>query len=162
MRKKNPDSVLPIDMIRAGHCGGIRVSAVDDRLPPEKELQLSRQLWRKARIWEMPEGFTLIEEGRDGTIYYRRGEAVVEFYWEFSGLPDIAFSLSSPVWEWVDVHQLTGSPVSPTDRSLIRQALIDYLAGRNISFVLEGKTHSFRKAPKPTRTKRGTNSRRVR
>ena len=66
---------------------------------------------------------TLVEKGRDGAIYYRRGNTVVEFTWEFSGVP----TLDILIWEdttsiqWIDVHSLECKPVSPRDRASIKQ-----------------------------------------
>jgi hypothetical protein len=148
-----------MDIIRAGHLGDIKVSVVHDRMSPEEKLESNREEWREDRIWETPEGFTLVEKGRDGTVYYRRGESTIEFYWEFSGLPTVDVSFSTPAWQWIDVHRLIRSPVSSADRTLIRQKLIDYLAGRGANFVLEGKTYRFRKVQKSAPTKRGAGKR---
>lgn len=95
----------------------------DDDFTPEDFKEWARETWRRDKIWDLPPGFTLVEKGRDGAIYYRRGNTVVEFTWEFSGVP----TLDILIWEdttsiqWIDVHSLECKPVSPRDRASIKQ-----------------------------------------
>lgn len=119
------------------------VAPVDDDFTPEDFKEWARETWRNDRIWDLPSGFSLVERGRDGAIYYRRGNAVVEFTWEFSGVP----TLDILIWEdtssiqWIDVHSFECSPVAPKDRAAIKQGLIDFLTARGASFSLDKKAY---------------------
>lgn len=119
----------------------------DDEITPEDLKKWARETWREDRIWELPAGFTLVEKGRDGAIYYRRGNSVVEFTWEFSGVA----SLDILIWEdtasirWIDVHSFECKPVSPKDRELIKQQLIAFLLERGARFSLDNKSYRARR-----------------
>jgi hypothetical protein len=138
---------------RRAHVVEETVAPADDDFGPEDFQEWARETWRNDKIWELPSGFTLIERGRDGAIYYRRGNAVVVFTWEFSGDP----TLDIVIWEdiasieWIDVHSLESSPVSPKERLAIKQELIDFLRARGASFRLDKQAYRA-----PARAARGS------
>jgi len=133
--------------VRTGPIEETAAVSVDDEITPGELEAYERETWREDKIWELPTGFTVVEKGRNGAIYYRRSEAVVGFTWEFAGSP----TLDILVWEdtasmkWIDVHTLDRKPVTPKDRASIKQALIDFLAQRGTSFSLDNKSYRNRR-----------------
>lgn len=141
-KKKN----LASGKVRTGPIEETAVSSIDDEVTPEEFQEYERVTWREDKIWELPAGFTVVEKGRQGAIYYRRGDAVVGFTWEFAGGP----TLDILIWEdtasiqWIDVHTLERKPVAPEDRASTKQGLIDFLAQRGASFSLDNKSYRNR------------------
>jgi hypothetical protein len=139
MSRKPPKRPLPSDMIQKGHWNGIKVSVVEDDRSPDEVQEARRAIWRKNRIWERPEGFSLVPKGRIISICFRRGEQLVDFAAEIAGNPAIDVVIFDDVPKtWIDVHTLECEPVSVADQTAIRNALIDWLTERGVRFSLGG------------------------
>jgi hypothetical protein len=133
--------------VRTGPIEETAVTSVDDEITPGELEAYERETWREDKLWELSAGFTVVEKGRNGAIYYRRSDAVVEFTWEFAGSPtlDILIWEDTASMKWIDVHTLNCNPVAPKDRSSIKKDLIDFLAQRGKSFSLDNKSYRNRR-----------------
>jgi hypothetical protein len=133
-------------MIETGRCGRIRVTVVaDDRTPEEVESDERKRL-HKDRIGELPEGFSLLEKIRGGDIYFRHGDEVIMFDYEFSGDPKVTvLVMSHPPMRWIHVHTLQSRRAPIDDQSSTKAGLVDWLTGRGIRFSLDGKIQTVRK-----------------
>lgn len=61
---------------------------VTEHLDPETLARWDRQRWKEDGVSSLPQGFTLRKRGREGSIYCRVGERVLELGYEISGTPD--------------------------------------------------------------------------
>lgn len=78
----------------------------------------------------LPQGFSFHPEGRSGAILYRRGEHILELYWERSGSPeyDILISLDDlRTWKYPQVEV-----VSVNERNTIIEELRLWLAEKRL------------------------------
>lgn len=132
-------------MIEAGRCGNIRVTVVTDDRTPEQVDSAENERLHKDRVWELPEGFSLVEKVRGGDIYLRRGDELLLFDYEFSGDPKVTILvMSHPPMRWIHVHSRKSRPASLEDQTSTKAALVKWLAGRRIRFSLDGKIHTAR------------------
>jgi hypothetical protein len=53
------------------------------------------------KVHELEEGFSFRASGRDGFIYFKEGDKIMELYWEMSGVPQYNILLSlAGLSEW--------------------------------------------------------------
>ena len=62
---------------------------VTETISPEKREKWRRRHWREDRVADLPQGFTYKSSGRQGSIYYREGEQILEIPWEMSGAREV-------------------------------------------------------------------------
>jgi len=78
----------------------------------------------------LPEGFSLRSRGRDGFVYFREEDRVLELYWEISGVDDYDWLLSlESTKQWA--HPKGENP-SEAKRQEIIDALERWLAAKKI------------------------------
>jgi hypothetical protein len=84
-----------------------------------------RQRWKEHGVSELPQGFTIKKDGRAGSIYFRRGERILELYYEISGDPAYDILLwQHSLSNWI----LPGpEPVPPEEQQAIRAELEQWL-----------------------------------
>lgn len=146
MSKRPKQPTLASQMIEAGRFGRIRVRTVDDDTTAEQADLDERERLRKDRIGELPEGFSLLEKIRGGSIYFRRGDEVLVFDYEFSGAPNLTILvMSHRPMHWSNVHSLQFRPATPDEQQSTKECLVKWLSGRRIRFALDGKIHSGRR-----------------
>jgi hypothetical protein len=140
MGKKRPKKeMLASDMMKLRSWRGIRISVVPDDRSPEEIQATRRAIWRNDRIWERPEGFSLVSKGRAGSIYFRRGNKIIDVEAELAGNPALDIVVSEGgLARWIDVYTLECEPVSREEQVGIRTALIDWLTRRGTKFSLGG------------------------
>jgi len=144
--RRPPQRTLANQMIEEGRCGNIRVTVVEDDRTPEQVDSAANERFRKDRIGDLPEGFTLVEKIRGGDIYLRRGDEALLFDYEFSGDPKVTvLVMSHPPMRWIHVHTLQSRPASLNDQRLAKTGLVEWLTGRRIRFSLDGKVHAGEK-----------------
>ncbi len=123
----------------SGYLGHIKVTFVRDDRSDEEIGAADRARWQEHRIWEMPLGFSLVPNGRAGTIYFRRGQKLVELDAELAGNPALDIVLSGgDLSKWIDVDTLGSEPVSAEDQSGIRDSLIEWLTKKGLKFSIGG------------------------
>ncbi|HEX3698296.1 MAG TPA: hypothetical protein VH374_23190 [Polyangia bacterium] len=61
---------------------------VTEDIPPERKEKWRRQRWRDDRVVDLLQGFTFKTSGRQGFVYYREGDRMLELPWEMSGVPE--------------------------------------------------------------------------
>jgi len=118
-------------------------STEDDESDDDDDFgEYERKTWREDKIWDLPAGFTAIDKVGCGVVYYRHGDAVVEYGWEFSGVssPDILFWNTDSL-RWIDVHTLECKPVSPAERKSIKKGLVNFLYSRGARFSLDNRSY---------------------
>jgi hypothetical protein len=64
-------------------------------LDEETKRRWDRRRWKSDGVNNIPQGFTLRKRGRDGSIYYREGDRVLELYFEISGDPAYDISVAT-------------------------------------------------------------------
>ena len=85
-----------------------------------RRAELDRLRRKTDNIDELPEGFTLKPHGRDGVVYYREGERVLELSYEADGTSAGILLYLGGLDAWLlPSRRLT----SPADRQRIRDAL---------------------------------------
>lgn len=99
---------------------------VTETVTPAERLKWMRRRHKRDNVKELPEGFSFTSQGRQGFIYYRESERVLECYWEMSGTPDVdivinVFGLTR--WVWPSLED-----VSENDRARIHKLLEEWLA----------------------------------
>lgn len=99
---------------------------VTEVVTPEERLKWARRRHKRDAVADLAQGFSFRAQGRQGFIYYREGNRVLELYWEMSGIPEFdillnVFGLSRWVWPYVEETPIV-------DRGRIRQALEAWLA----------------------------------
>ncbi len=139
MRTKRPERVLGSDLIQRGQWNGIKVSVVQDDRSSEEVQAADRAIWRKARIWERPQGFSLVLDGRVVSVCFRRDDRLVSFAAEIAGTPALDIVIFDDVPDaWIDLHTLQRQPISREEQVEIRAGLIDWLAARGTRFSVGG------------------------
>lgn len=132
-------------------------STEDDESDDDDDFgEYKRQTWREDKIWDLREGYTAIDKVGRGVIYYRRGDAVVEYGWEFSGVS----SLDILFWDtdslrWIDVYTLECKPVSPGERKSIKKGLVNFLYSRGARFSLDNRSYRNPQKAHPRSPSRG-------
>ncbi len=119
--------------------GDKKITFVPDSRTPEEVVAADRARWREHRIWEIPQGFSLVPNGRAGTIYFRRDQKIIELGAELAGatyLDIVVFD--DGIKEWIDVNTLVSEAISTDEQRAIRNALIDWLTKRGLKFSLGG------------------------
>jgi hypothetical protein len=142
MSRRRPKKSLADTMIEHAHWKGIKITVVeDDRSPQQIQTDL-RAIWRKSKIWNVAQGFSFVPVGRDGKIYFRRGEKIIVLGVEPAGDPSLDIVVyDDGIRQWIDSTTLECEPVSLDDQRAIRSALIDWLAKRGTKFSLGGVVH---------------------
>lgn len=71
-----------------------------EELTPAQKSAMNRKRWQANRVAELRDGFTWRKSGRDGCLYLKRGDHVLEIYYEISGDTefDILLYWSSATW----------------------------------------------------------------
>jgi hypothetical protein len=83
----------------------------------------NQQRWLSDDVEGMPDGFTLRKRGREGSLYYRYGDNVIELGWELSGSEDFDLEINpAGLSRWI-----TGEPVPPAQQTRIRLAAEHWL-----------------------------------
>lgn len=100
---------------------------------PEKVARRNAARRRQHKVDELDDGFTFRPSGRDGYVYYKEGDKLIELYWEMSGSDeqDILLSLSG-LTDWA-------SPVEPVPTSKqeeVLTALKTWLAANKIRALI--------------------------
>jgi hypothetical protein len=112
---------------------------VTDAVTPEERSRWLRRRHKRDAVADLPQGFSFRAQGRQGFIYYREGNRVLELYWEMSGIPEYdillnVFGLGR--WVWPSIEE---TPMA--DRGRIRQALEAWLAGSGYRAQLHEVAH---------------------
>ena len=88
----------------------------------------------KDRVEDIPDGFTVKPNGRDGTVYYREGQRVLELAYEADGTrPGILlYTTGLKTWVLPDMQ-----PTAPDEAARVRGALENWarLQGGPITLV---------------------------
>lgn len=80
-------------------------------------------------------GFSLRASGRDGHVYYREGDRILELYWEMSGSKDFDILLSlRGLSEWMLPHR---EPIEITKQNELNAALRGWLTDNNIRALIQ-------------------------
>jgi hypothetical protein len=90
---------------------------------------------REHKVAELEPGFSFRASGRDGCIYYREGDKLLELYWEMSGVDeyDILLSLEGlRAWALPDVE-----PIEPAKQEEILAALRSWLPANKVRALLQ-------------------------
>jgi hypothetical protein len=106
--------------------------------PPADAATVARwdaQRRREHKVDELDQGFSFRASGRDGYVYYREGDKLLELYWEMSGVDayDILLSLNG-LREWA-LPQV--EPVEPAKQNEILGALQSWLDANKIRAQLQ-------------------------
>jgi hypothetical protein len=105
--------------------------------PPDPKVVADRLAKRRCadKVDELEQGFTFRPSGRDGYIYFRRGEKLLELYWEMSGVDDYDILLSlEGLQQWVLPQS---EPLASEQRAEIRTELQSWLAANNVRALLQ-------------------------
>jgi hypothetical protein len=98
---------------------------VDYPLDEKTKRKWDRERWAKNRVSDLPEGFTWKKDGRSGCIYFRRGERVLELFYEISGDPAYDILLwPAQLSSWV---LPTSEPIPAGEQRALRAALERWL-----------------------------------
>jgi hypothetical protein len=83
-------------------------------IPPERVREYNLQRWKRDKVEALPQGFTIVPNGRAGTIYVREGDRVHSFYAELAGAAAIDIIVDVPSKpEWLNrATMLTGEVCS--------------------------------------------------
>jgi hypothetical protein len=105
--------------------------------PPDPQTVARRNAKRRGddNVEGLDQGFSFRASGRDGFVYYREGDKLLELYWEMSGVDeyDVLLSLNGlREWALPDVE-----PVDPAKQEEILAALRSWLAANKVRAQIE-------------------------
>ena len=140
MRKKSNPPILASDLVKKGHWGNITVTFSKDSRSADEIRVAERSLWKKARIWERPQGFSIVPDGRVVSLCFRKGDKLIDFATELAGTPalDIVIFDDLPRF-WIDAHTFESDPVAPSDQATIKADLIAWLKSQGLRFSMGGQ-----------------------
>jgi hypothetical protein len=105
------------------------------QLDPKDVARWTANRRRRDKVGELPDGFTFKPSGRDGYIYYREGERMLELLWEMSGPDDYDILLAlDGLREWV-LPQV--EPIEITKQQEIEASLRSWLRHHGIRALIE-------------------------
>lgn len=67
---------------------------VEDSVDERSKASFDRSRWTNDRVSELPDGFTLRPCGREGSLYYKEGDRVLELGFELAGNQDRSILIS--------------------------------------------------------------------
>lgn len=103
---------------------------------PDPELRKAR--WRRDKVSSLPEGISLVPDGKAAYIYARTGRWIVPVYAELSGNPafDMVLFLREGGLSRIDSDTLEEIPLNDIEASGAIQELRSWLTHRGIRYSL--------------------------
>jgi hypothetical protein len=145
-RNAQPQPLNGVELFKAmegktsGQWGKIGIRFVPDTRSQEEIVADRRDQLRRENLCKVPQGFSLVPNGRAGAIYFRRKEELIRLGTELSGsdrLDIIVFD--DGLRYWIDVNTLDHSAVSSEEQQSIRTNIIDWLLKRGLKFSIGGQ-----------------------
>jgi hypothetical protein len=98
---------------------------VDEKIDGNTLAEWNRRRWAEDDVEALPQGFTLKRRGREGSLYYRESDRILELNFEISGTPEQDILVSVAGFEkWI---LPATEDVAPEAQSSIRRAAEDWL-----------------------------------
>jgi hypothetical protein len=112
-----------------------KYSIVSEHIDGNTRAQWDRRRWNDDGVDALAQGFTLIKRGRDGSIYYREENLILELPYEISGTPaqDILVSTAG-FSHWVLPMNLQ---VEADKQMTIRHSFENWLLSQHIRALLD-------------------------
>ncbi len=145
-RSAKPQPFNGVDLFRAmegktsGKWGKIGIKFVPDTRSQDEIASARRDLLRREKLSETPQGFSLVPNGRAGAIYFRRDQELIRLGAELSGsdrLDIIVFD--DGLHYWIDVNTLEYKAASSEEQQSIRAELIEWLLKKGFKFSIGGQ-----------------------
>ncbi|MEO7779456.1 MAG: hypothetical protein ABIY63_18170 [Fibrobacteria bacterium] len=90
-----------------------KVIYLPDTTSPEERLEHAREIWRKNKLLEKCEGFSLIPNGRSGIFYYREGNKFIKISIELSGVEYLDLIIfESKFDQWISIDTMNYEPMT--------------------------------------------------
>lgn len=97
-------------------------------MSPAEILRINRRRWRRHKVPNMPEGLSLITEGKIGSFYFRTGNSAIEIEAELSGANDIDLSMDrTGLSRKIDLTSLEEKPASEKESLSAKTAVERWL-----------------------------------
>jgi hypothetical protein len=127
-----------MSMPKSSRSGEKKITYLRDDRSAEERKATDEKRWKRNRIDDQPEGFTLTSANRFGTIYFREGTRVLEIATELAGDPslDIVVFLDG-LNRWIEVGSHSTRALSPDDQQRIETLLRSWLANQKMRFSLK-------------------------
>jgi hypothetical protein len=98
---------------------------------------LQEKIWRRSKVHQLPEGISLVGDGRSGHLYERRGDRFIDIYLELAGDPSLDIVVFLPeTLHWVHVDSFERVPLSAAERQTQVERFRAYLNARGLRYSL--------------------------
>jgi hypothetical protein len=96
---------------------------------------MNRRRWKEDAVESLPQGFSFKRRGRDGSIYYRHGDRILELIYEVSGNSNYDILISSDgIERWI---LPLGQPVDQIEQNEIKTKLSSWLKDQGARASIE-------------------------
>jgi hypothetical protein len=100
----------------------------------EADPEISRRQWRKDKVHQLPEGISLVPDGRAASLYIRRGNRMMAIPAELAGTSDfdVVLFVPSKGLRWIDVTSFSESPAAAEESEEELNQLRQWLSANGI------------------------------
>lgn len=115
---------------------GPKETIISDPLSADERRSYDNIRWAKNEVEKLPDGFSLLSDGRSGRLYFRDRDRFIEIYLELAGDPefDVIVDLAG-LKEWVSLDTYSRDPVPPGQQCQIQSELETWLRSRKIRYA---------------------------
>ncbi|HEX3698503.1 MAG TPA: hypothetical protein VH374_24230 [Polyangia bacterium] len=105
-----------------------KITTVYEPIDEKTRSKWNRRRWKADQIDKLSQGFSFRKRGRDGSIYFREGDHVLELIYEISGTSDQDILISADgLTKWIVPD---GEPIAQNKQQQIADLLKDWLRGQ--------------------------------
>jgi hypothetical protein len=111
------------------------ITIIFEPISAEKRRARDEIRWKQNHVEKLPEGFSLVPDGRSGRLYFREGDRFIEVYVELAGDPSLDLVLElRGLKSWISLATLSRDPVPPDEETRIRSEMEDWLRKRHMRY----------------------------